>query len=581
MPGAQVIAMPQSVVAQPGKALGRPGGVSVDELKKFKQLFAKADKDGNNTLDPNELTTILRQMGMPTTPQAMQQFMSKYDSDGDGKISFQEFMAAFHTAPAALPPQPQLNTVGADGKFVDQAFPPNNDSVFRTPNPAADHAQDVMNATQGGKIQWKRCSEICKGGKLFNNVHPNDISQGVLGDCWLLAGLAGLAEFEGAVFHMFEQKTVSPDGKYTLRIFNHPARRWESVTIDDYIPVSAVDGKPIMAKPQDNEMWVLLAEKAFAKWFGSYVQTQGAFVLVPFMLLTDSGPCKGFSQVKRGPNFDVNNYTISRVTLEDARNRNSCKIVPAGQTTADQVWNEICAADRQNHIMAAFTMKDPPSGGGRGASGEVIGSDGIAKGHAYSVITAKEVVADGRTWRVLRVRNPWGSNPTSEWKGPLGDSWSEWGRFPELRRKLGIDKSETDGMFWMNWDDFRARFSDLGVVPKSMEVPKVGQVEGDVAGTQPDAKHGKKFNKDQPEAPAPSPVMPAAPVIIGGPRYMAGSAVVAPPRLGMSMSMPTLAAPMTYASPPVTYASPPVTYASPPVTYASPLAQYGSPVRFM
>jgi len=196
MPGAQVISMPQST-----RPLGKPGGIGADELKKFKKLFAKADKDGNNTLDSSELTTIMGQMGMPTTPQALQQFMTKYDSDRDGKISFQEFMAAFHTAPAALPPRPQLNTVGNDGKFVDQTFPPNNDSVFRTPNPAADHAQDVMKATQGGKIQWKRASEICKGGKLFDNVHPNDIAQGVLGDCWLLAGLAALAEFEGAVFH--------------------------------------------------------------------------------------------------------------------------------------------------------------------------------------------------------------------------------------------------------------------------------------------------------------------------------------------------------------------------------------------
>jgi len=46
MPGAQVIAMPQQVAPQQGqKALGKPGGVSKDELKKFKELFAKAHRD--------------------------------------------------------------------------------------------------------------------------------------------------------------------------------------------------------------------------------------------------------------------------------------------------------------------------------------------------------------------------------------------------------------------------------------------------------------------------------------------------------------------------------------------------------
>merc|ERR1719217_889378 len=99
MPGSQVIAMPQSVIAQPSRPFGKPGGINADELKKFKQLFAKADKDGNNTLDASELATIMGQMGLPTTPLALQQFMSKFDSDRDGKISFQEFMAAFHTPP--------------------------------------------------------------------------------------------------------------------------------------------------------------------------------------------------------------------------------------------------------------------------------------------------------------------------------------------------------------------------------------------------------------------------------------------------------------------------------------------------
>merc|ERR1719503_338432 len=137
-------------------------------------------------------------------------------------------------------------------------------------------------------------------------------------------------------------------------------------------------------------------------------------------------------------------------------------------------------------------MKDPPQQAGVGASGEAIATDGIVKGHAYSVITAREVQADGNIWRVLQVRNPWGSNPAAEWNGVLSDKWPEWNMYPELRQALEIGNSELDGMFWMTWDDFRTRFSDVGIVPKQMEVPRLGAVEGLVK-TGAGAKHTKRF----------------------------------------------------------------------------------------
>jgi len=461
-----------------------------DSFHRLKAMFAQNDTDNSNTLDPNEVARLLTAMGQPVNQQIIWKFFQDYDTDRSGTLSWTEFCAAFHQkAPTA--PAPAIAHPSVDGKFTDAEFPPTRDSILKSPNGPADHIDDVIAHTNNGNCQWLRASEICPHGKLFNNVHPNDIAQGTLGDCWLLAGMAGLAEFEGHILSLFQEKTVTPDGKYTVKIYDMNARRWNSVVIDDYIP--CINGKPCMAQPQDNEMWVLLLEKAAAKWFGSYTQINGAFAMVPFMFLTDGGPCRTFTQ-RPG---DINTYDIKQATLADAHNRNSVQLMPQGALSSDQLWVELMRADDNNFIMACWTTKDPPGGAaGRGASGEAIASDGIVKGHAYSFISADEYQADGQLHRLVRIRNPWGKNPAAEWKGAMSDQWSGWRQLPELAAALRIGDSECDGMFWMPWDSFRDRFSDLGISPQSMATPRSGKSESMAKGHTPTGgTHGKSFQK--------------------------------------------------------------------------------------
>ncbi|KAF8687915.1 Cysteine proteinase, partial [Rhizoctonia solani] len=73
--------------------------------------------------------------------------------------------------------------------------------------------------------------------------------------------------------------------------------------------------------------------------------------------------------------------------------------------------------------------------------------NGLVPKHAYSVLEALEV--NGK--RFLRMRNPWGQ---SEWNGPWSDGSKEWtpewlARLPELRHKFG-----DDGEFLMEYKDF-------------------------------------------------------------------------------------------------------------------------------
>ena len=108
--------------------------------------------------------------------------------------------------------------------------------------------------------------------KLFEGrIEPADIMQGSLGDCWLLAALACIAERNEALIKtLFLTRTASECGHYKVRlydVFNGPPA-WRCFTLDDWVPVDKGTSNPMYTKPNGNELWVMLMEKAFAKMVG-------------------------------------------------------------------------------------------------------------------------------------------------------------------------------------------------------------------------------------------------------------------------------------------------------------------------
>lgn len=112
-------------------------------------------------------------------------------------------------------------------------------------------------------------------GMLFvSGPAVSDVKQGQVGDCYLLAALAELAQDRNsAIRDMF---TDNGDGTFTVRFYNNGVA--EYVTVDRYLPVYSSGTAQYASfggvySSSSNELWVALAEKAYAQlnqsgWIG-------------------------------------------------------------------------------------------------------------------------------------------------------------------------------------------------------------------------------------------------------------------------------------------------------------------------
>jgi hypothetical protein len=118
-------------------------------------------------------------------------------------------------------------------------------------------------------------------GSLFQNgLNADDIYQGVVGDCYYLVTLASIAQEKPEyIRNMF---TDNGDNTFTVRFYNNGVADY--VTVDRYLPTSGGyaaytgwGGGSVSSS--SNELWVALAEKAYAQlaesgWSRTYSDTQ-------------------------------------------------------------------------------------------------------------------------------------------------------------------------------------------------------------------------------------------------------------------------------------------------------------------
>ena len=325
--------------------------------------------------------------------------------------------------------------------FVDEEFPPEIDSI----NTGIDE----------DSVKWVRAELICRDpdeGKtrLFNKIEPNDICQGAIGDCWLMAAISSVAEFPSFVKdELFKGETeVNEDGQYTVKLWDigpEPgAGEWVDVTVDSFIPChsGAFCRKPMFAGVKDNEMYMMILEKAFAKFAGNYQELKGGWAYLAWCAMTGCEKIYSFKKHKNdeGETWEPRTPNM-RKRYENPREFNKLWTTSTDDYESmdhDAFWEFLKESDEANHILGASISGDVM---------EKARSDGLVERHAYSLLAAKEV----EDTKLVCLRNPWGNS--REWNGAWCDGSAEWGEHPEVAEEIG-HSSGADGKFWMSFDDF-------------------------------------------------------------------------------------------------------------------------------
>ncbi|KAL8952139.1 MAG: hypothetical protein Q9222_001916 [Ikaeria aurantiellina] len=165
----------------------------------------------------------------------------------------------------------------------------------------------------------------------------------------------------------------------------------------------------------ENETWLPLLEKAYAKAHGDYGVLSGGF---------------------------------NGEALEDLTGGVTSELLTTGILDKDVFWNNELMNVNKQYL---FGLSQP---GGR--SGE---RRGIVEGHSYSIMSTQVLVEekDGKLQetRLLKIKNPWGTRP---WTGPWSDGSSEW--TPERMRECDYVPGE-DGLFVMRYEDLLKYFQRI------------------------------------------------------------------------------------------------------------------------
>lgn len=340
-------------------------------------------------------------------------------------------------------------------------------------------------------IHWARLTEISPNEKpeffLSGGAKASDVVQGELQDCYFLAALALIAQDDKLIRGNFDPQVMLRRSQLTSSgmmkdeairgmisgvycpIFHHFRKyglfvfrffknyKWRYVIIDDRLPCrgSPEQGYELaFAKCRtQNEFWVPLIEKAYAKIHGSYEAIE----------LGDVDEAL----------YDLTGFVNEKVEVVKKNQFNQAEL-----GSPDDFWEDMKRSAREATLMGC-SIREESETNTIVEHEDVDGlPTGLIVGHAYAILDIFEMKSKNKTkpHRLLRLLNPWGDK---EWTGKWSDNTEELQEMKGMINQSIIRRraqegeeviiDENDGIFFMNYKSWRSSFTHYFRVNKFPE----------------------------------------------------------------------------------------------------------------
>jgi hypothetical protein len=362
--------------------------------------------------------------------------------------------------------------------FIDPEFPPDESSLV------GEDADEETAKEDNSDIVWVRSMYFNKRNIKNHSLRPSmydtkmclfegrvdarDILCGVSENDWLLSAIATLAEHNGIVDKLFQTAEIDPRGKYSIRLYDPQDEEWKNVVIDDYVPCliddSCADGvsrdeegmpESKFSKPHGKTIWVMLLEKAFAKYCGGYSELASGIPEWALVCMT-GGAAWRYSHSDEGT-WDRSDLVI----LESDEDKRACDFKLTSESHDDAgLFDLLRYYHRHGAVLCCSGAKESAT------------MNDVRPGQAFSLLQVRTVRKRwncAKFFRMIQIRNPWG---TGEWTGAWSERSEEWKKYPFVKERLRFQTGD-EGTFWMQWEDFCQYWSYISCVDMDHDISTI------------------------------------------------------------------------------------------------------------